>query len=164
MPETKTKEATADKSAVAGKADKADNDVLKTLRAAAKGLLFPSESDKPVKAFLWDGGGSGSGTGAVDAAAFTAAGKIAAGAAVETVTVEKFFDPVITPESWWGDEEKATAKQYQDLTAALQANLSDITVFRVAAGGEDGSLVDAYVVGRTADGHFAGVQTQLVET
>jgi hypothetical protein len=28
-------------------------DLLKALRAASKGLVYLSESDKPVKAFLW---------------------------------------------------------------------------------------------------------------
>ncbi len=152
MPETKTE----------------GEDVLKALQAAAKGLLFPSESDKPVKAFEWDGA---AGSGAVDVAALKAGGDVPDGASdgstIETVTLEKFFDPVIAPESWWGDEEKATAKSFQDLIAALKANLTDVTVFRVAGTGADNgdsSLVDAYVVGRMSDGRLAGVQTQLVET
>ena len=145
MPETKTE----------------GEDVLKALQAAAKGLLFPSESDKPVKAFEWDGV---AGSGAVDVAALKASDKVPDGATVETVTLEKFFDPVIAPESWWGAEEKATAKSFQDLIAVLKANLTDMTVFRVAGTGDDASLLDAYVVGRTPSGRLAGVQTQLVET
>ena len=35
----------------AGKGD----DVLKALRAAAKGLLYPREPDRPVEAFAWKG-------------------------------------------------------------------------------------------------------------
>ena len=148
-------------------ADKPDRDVLKALQAAAKGLLFPSESDKPVKAFLWEGTGAGSGAvdaAALKAAALKAAGKVPDGAKTEVLTLEMFFDPVITPESWWGDEEKATAKQYQDLIAALNDNLTDLTVLRVEGIGDDSSLVDAYVLGRTSAGEIAGVSTQLIET
>ena len=30
--------------------------ILKELQAAAKGLLFPSETDAPIVAFAWPGG------------------------------------------------------------------------------------------------------------
>ncbi|MES2463388.1 MAG: nuclease A inhibitor family protein [Armatimonadota bacterium] len=153
----------------AGPTGKDSKNVLKILKAACKGLLFPSESDKPVKAFLWNKGGKGDNAeegAATDEAALKAAGKVPEGAQTTELTVEKFFDPVITEEEWWGEEEKEMAKRYHDLIAALQHHLTDIKVFRVEGSGEDtydNSLIDAYVVGRTG-GELAGVSTQLIET
>ena len=137
-----------------------DSAVLKTLQAAAKGLLFPSESDKPVKAFVWQGTGTDK-SAAVDEAALKAAGKVPDGAKVETRTLDAFFEPVTAEQSWWGDTEKEQAKRYNDLAAALK-ELSGLTVLRVIPDGS--TTVDAYVVGRTNDGDLAGVTTQLIET
>jgi hypothetical protein len=138
--------------------------ILKALQSTAKGLLFPSESDRPVSAFLWENTSDLYKSAAVDESAFKAAGKVPDGSTIKSVPLETFFEPVIAQEDWWGDEEKAQAKHYQELIAILKDKLTGVTVFRVAGSGDEKSVVNAFVVGRTVDGSFAGVSTQLIET
>ena len=58
-----------------------------------------------------------------------------------------------------GDVGKVARGSFLPLFAALAHHLNGVTVFKV---GE--VEVDVYVVGRTADGRYAGVKTKVVET
>ena len=118
--------------------------VLKELKAAAKGLLFPSESDAPMEAFAWPGG-----DGPPDEAAVRANAKADKDAPVEQLTVPELTRTI--PSESRGD--------FLHLFATLAHHLSGVTVFKV---GEVN--MDVYIVGRTTDGQYAGVKTQVVET
>ena len=118
--------------------------ILKELKDAAKGLLFPSESDAPIEAFAWPGA-----AGPPDEAAVRANAKVAKGTPVEQVTLADLARTI--PEESRGD--------FLPLFALLGHHLSGTTVFKV---GE--VTIDVYVVGRTADGQYAGVKTDVVET
>ena len=118
--------------------------ILKELKDAAKGLLFPSESDAPIEAFVWPGA-----AGPPDEAAVRANAKVAKGTPVAQVTLADLARTI--PEESRGD--------FLPLFALLGHHLSGTTVFKV---GE--VTIDVYVVGRTADGQYAGVKTEVVET
>ena len=118
--------------------------VLKDLKAAAKGLLFPSETDAPVEAFAWAGADGPPSEDAVRANA-----EVEADTAVEQMTLAELARTI--PEEGRGS--------FLPLFAALAHHLNGVTVFKV---GE--VEVDVYVVGRTADGRYAGVKTKVVET
>ena len=120
------------------------NPILKELKDAAKGLLFPSESDAPIEAFVWPGA-----AGPPDEAAVRANAKVAKGTPVEQVTLADLARTI--PEESRGD--------FLPLFGVLAHHLSGTTVFKV---GE--VTIDVYVVGRTADGQYAGVKTEVVET
>lgn len=137
-------------------------DVLKSLRAATKGLTFPSESDKPVKVLFWHISTDDK-SEAVSEAAIRAGASLGPNAKVEAFAPKDFFAPVVKEETWFGPDEKARSKQFRDV-AALLDTLAGTTAFRVTGASSDASRVDAYVVGRTSDGALAGIQTQLVET
>jgi len=115
--------------------------ILKQLQAATKGLLFPSESEAPVEAFAWPAAAS-------PEAALRANVPIEEGAAVEQVTLAQLKRTIPS-------ESRDSFKPLFDLLAKLK----DATVFKV---GEVNVAV--YVVGRTADGQYAGVKTEVVET
>jgi len=117
---------------------------LTALRAACKGLVYASETDAPVKAFAWPGGGH-----APTAADVLARSEAAADSPVEESTVAAFFRGV----------PKAAKADYLHLAGVLADHLSGAKVFLV---GEVRRT--AYVVGTAADGTWAGVTTQLVET
>ena len=119
------------------------NAVVKELGAAVKGLLFPSETDAPLEAFVWPGG-----DGPPDETAVRALAKVAAGTPVAQVTLADLTRTI--PEESRDD--------LAPLLAALR-KLKGVTVFKV---GE--VTIDVYIVGRTADGQYAGVKTQVVET
>lgn len=130
--------------------------ILSQLQTAAKGLLYPSEQDNPIKAFVWPQSGAGAGalTDIVKKQA-----KAAASDAVETQSVEEFFAPLTTPQDWYGEEEKKSLAQAQQLAETVKKLLSDIQVVRV---GDTDKKV--YVVGKTEQGDLAGVTTKVVET
>lgn len=166
----------------------ADHQVLSALKAAADGVTYPSEQDNPIEAFLWPAAkgrpapcdaGSGkkaeaapppsdadkvgdeakSTPASLDAETIRKQAKAAPDAPVETQPVDDFLAPIVTPQSWHGDEEKKAIQRGQQLAAALRQNLTDLQVFRV---GDTDKKV--YLVGKTADGDLAGVTTQVVET
>jgi hypothetical protein len=130
---------------------------LKTLQTASKGLLFPSESDRPVKAFTWT---PDQAKGASSAAAAVAAVKGVDPDSIRSVSLDDLFKPVMTPQSWQGDDEKAVVQGFQALKRVLTETLTDPTVYRV----EGGTTIDVYVIGKDPDGNWSGVSTQLVET
>ncbi len=119
------------------------NPTLKALQAAAKELLFPSETDAPIEAFAWPGAG-----GPPDEATLRANVKVEEGVPVEQITLAQLTKTI----------PKESRAEFQPLLDAL-GKLSGVTVFKV---GEVNVAV--YVVGRAADGQYAGVKTQVVET
>jgi hypothetical protein len=123
-------------------AKKADP-ILKELQAAAKGLLWPSETDAPIEAFAWPGA-----SGPPDEAALRVNAEIEEDAPVEQITLAQLTKTV----------PKDSRADFKPLLDAL-GKLSGTTVFKV---GEVNIAV--YVVGRTADGRFAGIKTEVVET
>lgn len=133
---------------------------LAKLRVATKGLLFMSESDKPIKAFVWQDIETKGDT--VDASVLTAAKKVPDGAKVTTRTIDDFFKNATVDQAWFGEEEKKQAERFRALVATLKEQLSGVQVFRVEQEGE--ASVAAYIIGRTAAGNLAGVQTELIET
>ncbi|MDY3556058.1 nuclease A inhibitor family protein [Gemmata sp. JC717] len=118
--------------------------VLKELRSAAKGLLFPSETDAPLEAFAWPGG-----DGPPDEAAVRANAKVDAEVPVERLTLAELTRTI--PDEGRGP--------FLPLFAVLAHHLSGAAVFKV---GE--TEIDVYIVGRTTDGRYAGVKTKVVET
>ena len=120
------------------------NPILKELQEAVKGLLFPSETDAPLEAFVWPGG-----TGPPDEAAIRASAKVDKDAPIEQITLADLAKTIL--EESRGD--------FLPLFALLGHHLSGTTVFKV------GEIeITVFIVGRTADGQFAGVKTEVVET
>ena len=117
--------------------------MLKTLRDATRGLRYVSEAEATFEPFVWPGTGD-----AADAAAVLA--KAGGEGPAARSTLVDFFRAV--PMSDKG--------KYLGLAAALADNLTDVRVFKI--GGE--GRVKIYVLGTTADGKWAGVKTEAVET
>jgi len=139
---------------------KSDEQVCGGLEEATRGLLFMSESDYPFEVVRWEGIEEVTpeylrrvaGQDATAAAA-------GAAAPVEERTVAEFFRVAAGEQEWKGEADIALAKRYQSLVRLLEENLTDVKVYRV---GEIN--IGVYVVGRSAEGNWLGVSTQLVET
>ncbi|MGK4006481.1 nuclease A inhibitor family protein [Sorangium sp. So ce1036] len=128
-------------------------ELLASLEEAAQPLLFPSESDHPLRPFRWDGGDVPS------PSALRAARGAAAETPVEVTTVGDFFAPVLEPAEEAGDAALTDAGRYRQLVALLEAHLTDLRVYRV------GSVdIDVYVLGRHPSGAWLGLRTKVVET
>ena len=114
----------------------------RALKDATRGLRFTSETDSPVTAFAWP-------PGPITEAGIRARLGSGADRTVKQISLAELMRAV--PASARGE--------YFQLLVALVDHLSGVKVFKV---GTIRSTV--YVVGRAAEGHRAGVKTEMVET
>jgi len=123
------------------------------LQQASEGLLFGSETDAPFEVIHWPAQGELTPPKLLQLTGHPP------DASVEVVTVDEFFDTPTAEEDWHDQEERETAKRFQNLVSVLKQNLSQLQVYRV------GSIeIDAYIVGAIDGGGVAGLSTKLVET
>ena len=123
------------------------------LEQAVAGLLFPSETDAPLHVFAWRA------TVPFSAQALLASAGYGPATPLQTTDLRRFFRPVTTPRAWYGDEEQKRMRRFRALRDLLEAELSDITVYKVGTG-----AINVYLVGRAADGTYCGLTTHVVET
>ncbi len=133
------------------------SDLQATLTTLTKGLIYSSEADFPVKPFLWKKADVGAEPLTPDKIKTLL--QIKPNSPVETITSEAFFEPVVTIENWFGDEEKQTAAQFQKLAETLKTDLTDVAVYKIGD-----SKKTVVVVGKTQEGDYTGVTTKVVET
>jgi len=130
------------------------DEVLDSLRAACAGLSFPSERDQPLEAFAWADAGT-----ELDARSLLRRLGLPPDAPVERVEPDAFFEIAVADQDWHGEAERNDARRFRRLVDILKGALSGLRVFRVGR-----VEIDAYVVGRTTRGDWAGVRTKLIET
>jgi hypothetical protein len=114
------------------------------LKKASKGLLMPSESDAPFQAFAWEAAGELTPDRLLQLA------HAPKGTPVEEASLDDLFRTVPA-------EERA---KFQRLRRAVEEQLSGVRVYKVGDEAEHA----VYIVGRTQDGHWAGLKTSVVET
>jgi hypothetical protein len=78
---------------------------------------------------------------------------------VEERPVADFWEPVLTQEDWYDDEETKRTTTFQQLKTALDAHLTGQQLFR-----QGNTEITVYLLGRLADGTRAGLQTMVVES
>ena len=123
------------------------------LQQASEGLLFGSETDAPFEVIHWP-----TQEQLTPAKLLQLTGH-PPDAPVELRTVDEFFAIATQEEDWHDEEERETVRRFQNLVSVLKQNLSQLQVYRV------GSIeIDAYIVGVTDGGDWAGLSTKLVET
>lgn len=124
----------------------APEDEMRDIKAAAKDLLYPSESDEPFDAFHWH---------TKSAPPADARSEIAIrdpGRAIAEVPVDGFFADL---------KDADDADQFAALRKALEKSLKGLRIFRV---GDGETNVDLYLIGQTTSGAWAGLHTVSVET
>jgi len=114
--------------------------VLAALQRATEGLLYPSETDAPFEAFVWQPGDNSEAT----------VRRLAGEPAKQTCRRESLADFL---------QDLAEEAEFKQLQATLEKNLSGIQVYRF--GSTDPTY---YVVGSDDAGRLAGVRTKAVET
>lgn len=123
------------------------------LEALAAGLMFMSESDRPLRVVQFDDCADD------DLPELLTTASARRGALIERVTLIDFFARAVEPQAWHSPEELAVVKRYQGLVAFFTGELGEARVYRVGA-----IEIDAYALGKTREGEWLGVATQLVET
>ncbi len=118
--------------------------VLDTLKKASKGLVFVSESEGDFEPFLWKDGGDLSDRRLLQLVGYEAVTE------VEPMSLDDFFRAV----------PREDKPKFDQLAKTLQQNLSGMKVFKIG----DEADKDVYIVGKTADGQWAGLKTTIVET
>jgi hypothetical protein len=113
------------------------------LKKASKGLLFPSESDAPLEPFVWDQPDAPTPEALVEDAGMEE------GTPTETMTLPAFFRAI----------PKSEKPKFDALAKVLKEHLSGIQVHKI---GEVNLKV--YILGKTKDGKWAGLTTEVVET
>ncbi|MDX2305207.1 MAG: nuclease A inhibitor family protein [Microscillaceae bacterium] len=129
--------------------------LLQKFSQLSEGLLFPSEADNPIEAFFWDLDA----TDPINADRVLEALGKPKDTPIETEDLIEFFRVVTPAQDYFDEQQQAEAPRFQALMEALLENLEDVTVFRV---GE--IQIQAYAVGSTRFGGFAGIRTLLIET
>ena len=123
------------------------------LQQASNGLLFLSETDAPFEVIHWPAQGE------LPLPKLLQLTGHSPDAPVELRTVDDFFAIATVEEDWHDQDERETVQRFHNLVSILKQNLSQLQVYRV------GSIdIDAYIVGVTDGGEWAGLSTKLVET
>jgi len=123
------------------------------LKQASEGLFFLSETDAPFEVISWQTQEE------LTPAKLLQLTSHPPDAPVELRTVDEFFTIATQEEDWHDQEERETVQRFHNLVSVLKQNLSQLQVYRV------GSVeIDAYIVGVTDGGGWAGLSTKLVET
>jgi hypothetical protein len=127
--------------------------VVRELERAAAGLFYVSEADFPIEVVHFPTGRGPPGAAAVARATGHAR------APCREQTVEAFFAIAVTPQPWHGPAEEESVRRFRALVRVLQTQLRDPRVFRFGA-----LDIDAFVLGVTSAGDWAGLRTHLVQT
>ena len=132
-------------------------DLLATLESAINGLLYMSETDSPFEIVHWKKRGPI--LSSADVLSFIGQ---SSGMHIEEYGLDEFFQDLIQDQNWHKPDDKKTVEKYRNLLAVLKDHLADLKVFEV--GEVEIDIYDIYIVGRTAEGDWAGVMTTAVET
>lgn len=127
-------------------------ELLAALEEVARPLLFPSESDHPLRPFRWAGG-------ALSPAALLESLGLAADTPVEIESVEGLFAPLTDPPPEAGEAALSDAARYRQIAALLARHLDDARAYLVGQVERD-----VYVLGRHPSGVWLGLKTKVVET
>ena len=117
---------------------------LGPLKKAADGLTLPSESDEPIEPIAWGQAGS---LGDPDVLRLSGHKP---GDRIETTDLNDIFRDALA-----GDD----AAKFRALIKVLKDSLSDLRVYRIGDVEKD-----VYIVGKAADGTWAGLKSKVVET
>jgi hypothetical protein len=128
--------------------------LLDEIADASEGLLFPSETDAPVRPFLWRK------STPFSSAALRAAQGYDDDTTITELEAEQFFGPATRSYDWHSEAEQERVQQFRALLKLLKARLRDLKAYKVGASG----TIDVFVVGQADDGSFVGISTQVVET
>jgi len=120
-----------------------------------KDLWYPSESDEPIEwiSFQTSIAPPLTTTDLVHCQGFVPE------LVVEEKEVENFWEPVITLEDWFGEDEKLQVGKFLELKQLMEDNLKDIQLFRVGQ-----VEIELYLIGQFNTCEWVGLKTKVIET
>lgn len=132
---------------------KTDEQLMRELEEAARGLLLMSESDHPLEVFRLEGDAKPTHDH------LRALSEQDSHAPVEERSAADVFRAAASEPDWKRGEELETARRFQRLLRLLEDNLTELSAYRV---GEINMPV--FIVGRAPSGNYIGLKTRVVET
>ncbi len=123
------------------------------IKIAAEGLYYISESDAEILPF------AGEQASDVTKEELLKQIKSATDSPVEERDIADFFTRLTGIQDWFGDEEKETARKFENLKTVLEQNLRNLKVFKVGK-----IQLDIYAVGLDSEDKLMGIKTKAVET
>lgn len=135
------------------KNDKKESELFRKIEQACDGLIYISEADAPVRAFL------GEPADTVTSDTIVQQIGLSSEDGIEEKDFETLFTRLSTIKDWHGEAEIERAKKFLKLKTMLEENLRDLKVFRIGK-----RRLDIYAVGIDKDGDLMGVTTTAVET
>lgn len=130
-----------------------NDDLVQAIATACFGLVYISETDAPIEAFLRPGNHE------TPWAELMAALEKEFGTDSKEISVEEFFGRLTTEDDWNTPVQRRAAKKFHTLRKLLEKSLSDLHVFRFGR-----IRIEIVVAGRDANGNLAGIKTKSVET
>lgn len=127
--------------------------ILSEISRACDGLVYISEQDAPITAFL---SGRKPSEKLEETLSFLSS---KTGEEVEEVKFEIFFERLTADKDWHRAREKEIANKFRVLKQTLKDNLSELKVFKIGR-----VRKEIFVVGRDKDNRLVGVRTESVET
>lgn len=150
--ETKTKSSPSESSKESTLLTKS---VVETLKESVEGLLYPSESDERLKVIDWQADHPAP----FSAILFRKYIGLTPADRVESLPWDKFFDVVLTKKDSWTDYETARAEKFAAIKTYMEQNLTELEYLR--AGKVE---IEAYLIGKDAEGKWKGLKTLIVES
>ena len=139
--------------------EKTDGLLPEKLAQTITGLSYTSETDCGFETVIWKPESGAEAFASVDAVIVLRLAGKPPETEIKEIAFGDFFAKLTAAQDWYGDEEKATVRRYQNLQNLLAENLRDPKVFKVGA-----IEIDIYIVGVDQAGNIAGVKTKAVET
>ena len=124
------------------------------LYQAIAGLLYMSESDEPFDIVHWQSNG----LPITFERLLQLIGK-KPDTPIEVLSIDEFFQPLITEQDWYGNDEKVIVQRYCHLQHLLRTYLMNVAVYRIGK-----IQVEIYIIGIDTNGDLVGIKTLAIET
>lgn len=131
------------------------SDFIEQVKPLLTDLLYPSESDEPIETLICY---------LKQKEPMTVSQVkewllLSPSVYVEETPEADFWEPVVTHQDWYGDEEKARTDKFRQLKDVIERALTVRQVFRVGD-----TEIDVYLLGLQENGERAGIKTKVVQT
>ncbi|MFN3562016.1 MAG: nuclease A inhibitor family protein [Chloroherpetonaceae bacterium] len=129
-------------------------ELIAQLREKIDGLYFPSESDFPFEVIVWEHFADE----LFNTEKWLAHVGLPTDSPIENTSIDYLFRNLSVEQEWHDEVQKEQVAQFKALQELLQANLTDLTVYRVGR-----IEITIFIVGKFGN-DVVGLKTQAVET
>lgn len=130
------------------------DEFLRELNKKIDGLYFPSESDFPFETVVWENLSSD----LFNTEKWLEHVGLPANSPLENMSIDYLFRNLSVEQAWHDDVQKEQVATFKALQEFLQANLAELTVYRVGR-----IEITIFIIGKFGN-DVIGLKTQAIET